>query len=154
LGKGSVLTQESIDALLRQPVIARLATVRPDGWPYIVPIWQYWDGQAMWIVPRAKSAFVPYPRSEPRVCVSVALDASPYTRVMLLGVAEIVEGPVDSQGGESRWVQIAREMSTKYLNEHAAEYLEPTMDRPRYLVKISPTKALTSEGNEWLDKYL
>jgi hypothetical protein len=107
----------------------------------------------MWIVPREKSAFVQYMREEPRVCVSVALEAAPNTRITLLGIAEIVEGPVDSQGGTAQWVNIARQMATRYLGEHGPEYLEPTMDRPRYLIRIEPVKMRTWEGVEWHEKY-
>jgi PPOX class probable F420-dependent enzyme len=153
MGKNDVLTKQEVDAFLQQPVVARLATVRPDGWPYVAPVWQYWDGEAMWIVPREKSAFVSYLRAEPRVCVSVALETAPYTRVTLLGRAEIVEGPVDGRTGTPQWVGIARQMSRRYLGEHGPEYLEPTMDRPRYLVRITPVRMRTWEGVEWHEKY-
>jgi hypothetical protein len=83
----------------------------------------------------------------------MALETAPYTRVTILGEAEIVEGPVDSQGGTARWVEVARAMSTRYLGERGPEYLEPTMDRPRYLVRITPTRVITWEGVEWHDKY-
>lgn len=153
MGKNDVLTREEVDAFLQRPVVARLATVRPDGWPYVAPVWQYWDGKAMWVVPREKSAFVKYLRAEPRVCVSVALETAPYTRVTLLGRAEIVEGPVDGRSDSPAWVEIARQMSRRYLGEHGPEYLEPTMDRPRYLVRIDPVKMQTWEGVEWHEKY-
>jgi PPOX class probable F420-dependent enzyme len=153
MGKNATLTREELAAFLEHPVVARLATVRPDGWPYVAPVWQQWDGEHMWIVPREKSAFVQYLKQEPRVCVSVALETAPYTRMTLLGRAEIVEGPVDAQGGTSRWVGIAREMSKRYLGEHGPDYLEPTMDRPRYLVRIAPVRVKTWEGVEWHEKY-
>ena len=38
-----------VAALLGGPITARLATVRPDGSPYVVPIWQQWDGQGMFL---------------------------------------------------------------------------------------------------------
>lgn len=153
MGKNAGLTKEETDAFLQQPVVARLATVKPDGSPYVAPVWQAWDGEAFWIVPREKSAFVQYLRHEPRVCLSIALDQAPNTRVTAEGTAEIVEGPVDGQGGTSRWVPIARDMARRYLGEHGPEYLEPTMNRPRYLVKVTPTRMRTWEGVEWSEKY-
>jgi PPOX class probable F420-dependent enzyme len=153
MGKNDTLTRDELAAFLQQPVVARLATVRPDGWPYVAPVWQQWDGEHMWIVPRQKSAFVQYLMQEPRVCVSVALETAPYTRMTLLGRAEVVEGPVDAQDGRSRWVAIAREMSKRYLGEHGPDYLEPTMDRPRYLVRVTPVTIKTWEGVEWHEKY-
>ena len=153
MGKNSTLSRAEVDAFLQRPVVARLATVQADGWPYVVPVWQQWDGEAMWIVPRERSAFVPGIRREPRVSVSVALEQAPYTRVQLQGLAEIVEGPVNGQGGSAQWVPIARDMARRYLGEHGPEYLEPTMDRPRYLIRIRPVRLRTWEGVEWHEKY-
>ena len=52
---------------------------------------------------------------------------------------------------------IARTMilpaAVRYLGEHGPEYLEPTADRPRYLIKFTPTKVTSWEGVEWAEKY-
>lgn len=153
MGKNAPLTKEEMDAFLQKGVVARLATVKSDGAPYVVPLWHEWDGTVLWLVPRNKSVFIAHIKHEPRVCVSIALETNPYTRVSIEGVAEVVEGPVDSQGGTARWVPIARRMSVRYLGEHGPDYLEPTMDRPRYLVKVTPTKISTWDGVEWAPKY-
>ncbi len=153
MGKNARLTKEEMFSFLQQPVVARLATIQPDGWPYVSPVWQEWDGNVMWIVPREKSAFVGNIRNEPRVCISVALEEAPYTRVTIQGNAEIVEGPVDSQNGAAQWVAIATRMAVRYLGDHGPEYLEPTMNRPRYLVRVIPEKVITWEGVEWHSKY-
>ena len=88
------LSQARIDALLAGPVTARLATVKPDGAPYVVPVWQYWDGTSMFIIPREKSRFVDHLRRDPRVAVSCADDVDPaHPRVLLEGSVEIVAGP-------------------------------------------------------------
>lgn len=153
MGKNATLTREEMDAFLQKPVVARLATVKSDGAPYVAPVWHSWDGEALWIVPREKSVYVTHLRREPRVCVSIALETAPYTRVTIQGAAEIVEGPVDGQGGSAQWVSVARGMARRYLGEHGPDYLEPTLDRPRYLVKITPRKITTWEGVEWHEKY-
>ncbi len=153
MGKNSTLSKTEVDEFLQRPVVARLGTIRADGWPYVVPVWQQWDGEAMWIVPREKSSFVRSIGEEPRVSVSVALEEAPYTRVQVQGMAEIIEGPVDSQGGSARWVPIAQDMARRYLGQHGPEYLEPTMDRPRYLIRIRPVRLRTWEGVEWHEKY-
>jgi len=44
-------------------------------------------------------------------------------------------------------------MAVRFLGEHGPEYLVPTYDRPRYLIKIAPTKMLTWDGVEWAKKY-
>ena len=49
------LSRPEIDRLLRRPILARLATVDPDGYPGIVPVWHDWDGEAAWLVARAEA---------------------------------------------------------------------------------------------------
>ena len=44
-------------------------------------------------------------------------------------------------------------MATRFLGERGPEYLVPTLDRPRYLVEITPTKMTTWDGVEWAEKY-
>ena len=93
------LTKSEIDQLLAMPIIARLATVKPDGTPYIAPVWEYWDGESMFIIPRGKSKFVEYIKANPRVAISCADDIkADHSRVLLEGTIEIVEGPVRMEG--------------------------------------------------------
>lgn len=144
------LTPKQVDELLATAVIARLATVKPDGAPYLVPVWEYWDGEVMYVIPRAKSRFVEYLRNEPRVAVSCADDASPgHARVLIEGTAEIVEGPALMAG---KMLEIAREMAERYGGEAGLEYLAGTMDKPRYLVRITPNKMTTWAGG-WHSRY-
>lgn len=145
------LTKQEIKAFLGGPIAARLATVKPDGSPYVVPIWQYFNGNAMYFIPRMRSAFVRNIQADPRVCVSCALDQAPSTRVILEGSAEILEGPVIMKG---RTLRIARNMATRYAGKGGTEYLEMTRDRPRYLIKLVPVKITSWEGVEWAPKYL
>lgn len=38
-----------VDRLLRTEPVVWLSTVRPDGWPHVVPIWFWWDGTSVLI---------------------------------------------------------------------------------------------------------
>lgn len=144
------LTPEQVDELLAGPIIARLATVKPDGAPYVVPVWEYWEDGAMYVIPREKSRFMEYVKNEPRVAVSCADDVDPdHPRVLIEGVAEIVEGPVKMAG---RTLEIAREMVVRYAGEPGLAYLESTIDNPRYLLKITPEK-MTTWVKGWHPRY-
>ena len=148
---GRGLTKREIDEFLNGSVISRLATVKPDGAPYVVPVWHYWDGAAMWVIPRERSSFVENLRQEPRVCVSTADDVDPrHTRVVIEGSVEVVEGPVKMQG---RMLEIANDMARRYMGPHGPKYLGRTADRPRYLLKITPEKITSWQGNEWHLRY-
>jgi PPOX class probable F420-dependent enzyme len=150
MGKMRGLTAEEIKDFLAGPVVARVATVDEDGIPYITPVWEEWDGEAMWIVPRERSAWVKHIQQNPNVAVSCALDSSPYTRVLMRGQAEIVAGPTPMQG---QCLAVANRMAVRYLGERGPEYLVPTLDRPRYLIKFTPTRIVSWEGVEWHEKY-
>src|SRR5258706_10235875 len=137
MGKNSALSKEEVKDFLAGPVVARIATIDEEGLPYITPVWQEWDGEAMWIVPRERSAWVKHIKHNPNVAVSCAMDAGSYTRVLFRGKAEIVVGPTRMEG---QCLEVANRMARRYLGqEHGPEYLVPTYDRPRYLIKIKPS---------------
>lgn len=150
MGENRGLTKEEIVEFLSGPIVARIATVKEDGAPYIAPIWQYYDGEVMWVIPRERSVFVKHIRRSPRVAVSCAYDTAPWTRVLIQGRAEIVEGPKPVEG---LIAEIGEQMAVRYLGEHGAEYASITWDRPRYLIKIIPEKITSWTGSEWADKY-
>jgi len=150
MGENRGLTKEEIIEFLSGPIVARIATVKEDGAPYIAPIWQYYDGEVMWVIPRERSIFVKHIRRSPRVAVSCAYDTAPWTRVLIQGRAEIVEGPKPVEG---LIAEIGEQMAVRYLGEHGAEYASITWDRPRYLIKISPEKISSWTGSEWANKY-
>lgn len=150
MGENRGLTKEEIVEFLSGPIVARIATVKEDGTPYIAPIWQYYDGEVMWVIPRERSIFVKHIRRSPRVAVSCAFDTAPWTRVLIQGRAEIVEGPKPVEG---LIAEIGEQMAVRYLGEHGAEYASITWDRPRYLIKIIPEKITSWTGSEWANKY-
>ncbi|MBM3956907.1 MAG: pyridoxamine 5'-phosphate oxidase family protein [Gemmatimonadetes bacterium] len=145
------LTSEEIDRFLSGPVTARLGTVKPDGAPYVVPVWQQWDGESMWIIPRERSSFVEHIRHEPRVCLSCADDGPGHRRVLIEGVAEIVEGPARMSG---RMLEIARDMAVRYMGPEGPRYLSATAERPRYLVRVRVTGMRSWQGGEWHPRYV
>jgi nitroimidazol reductase NimA-like FMN-containing flavoprotein (pyridoxamine 5'-phosphate oxidase superfamily) len=68
------LSPEEIDEFLAQPIIARIGTVKPDGAPHVAAMWQQWDGEAMWVIPRSRSSWFVNLSKEPRVCILCADD--------------------------------------------------------------------------------
>ncbi len=143
---GRALTPAELDQFLRQPFLARLATIQEDGAPYIVPVWHDYDGQALYIVAREKSQYVQHILHEPRVAVSIVDGA----QVLITGRAEVVEGPVT--GG--KWVEIAFRMAEKYGGAGGITYLNGTLDRPRYLIRISLNKVVSWTGEGWHPRYI
>ena len=109
------LTDAEKREFFRRPLLARLATVREDGAPYVAPLWFEWDERdgSFWVVVRERARFVPSLLREPRVCLSIAADVPPYTRATIVGRAEIVAKPRESD----QWMEIARRMTRRYVGD-------------------------------------
>ena len=150
MGKMRGLSPEEIKEFLAGPVVARVATIDDSGLPYITPVWEEWDGEAMWIIPREKSAWVQHIKQNPNVAISCAMDSGTYARVLMRGKAEIHSGPEPMEG---KCLEIGNRMAVRYLGERGPEYLVPTLERPRYLIKFVPDQIISWEGVEWAEKY-
>jgi PPOX class probable F420-dependent enzyme len=121
-----------VDEFLRRPLIAKIATVRPDGSPYVVPVIYKWDGQFIWVIGRKRSAWIEYIRREPRVAVLIDEPNPPHPRVLIEGEAEIVG---------TEWLELGKEMLERYMGRDLSQkYLEGTIDQPRWLIRITPKK--------------
>jgi Pyridoxamine 5'-phosphate oxidase len=42
------MSWEEMDRFLQQKLVARLTSIRPDGYPHTTPLWYVWDGKALW----------------------------------------------------------------------------------------------------------
>lgn len=147
-GKIGSLAAEEIDAFLTEGNIARLACLDGNGWPYAVPCWQEWDGSSFWVVPRKRSAWATYLRDEPRCAITIDEDGA-QRKVLAQCRAHLEEEP--NVGG--RWVEIAERMSVRYLGENGPKYLEPTLDKERWLFRLEPVTMKTWQGQDWAAKY-
>jgi Pyridoxamine 5'-phosphate oxidase len=151
------MTPEEMDEFLKGPWLARLACLKPDGSPYIVPTWYHWDGEAFWVVPRARSAWAEYMSRDPRVALVVDEPAPPIRKVICEGMAEVVETPVGpylENGEKSIWNQIGEQHTgPRYLGEKAREYRGSVNVEPCWTFKIVPKKITTWQGFDWHPRY-
>ena len=141
------LTQAEQRAFFLRPLIARLATVRADGSPYVVPLWFEWeerDGSFL-VVIRERARFMPDLLREPRVCLSIAAESPPYARATVMGRAEIVGRPRESD----EWKAVARRMTARYVGNVDPGYFDRTVVYPRWLVRIVASEMTTWRGGGW-----
>lgn len=113
------MTPENRDAFLREPRIAKLATLTSDGSPTIVPVWFEWTGSEALVFTSETSAKVRRIRRDPRVALSV-------------------EEPV---GVAEAWVTIEGRASIEPGGFALAERLAP-----RYYDEAKTAAALSSWG--------
>ena len=71
LGKIGRMSADEIDQFLSDPFLARVACLDDNDWPYVVPCWYQWDGAALWVVPRARSAWAHHLEARPRCAVTI-----------------------------------------------------------------------------------
>ena len=70
-------------------------------------------------------------------------------KVYMEGTATVEEEP--NVGG--RWVQVAEQMSYRYLGPNGPTYLVSTIQQPRWLIKLVPTTIKTWKGVGWARRY-
>ncbi len=148
-GKVGKLDEAETEAFLAGGLVARLACLDADGWPYVVPTWYQFADGGFWIIPRQRSAWAAHLERDDRVSLAIDEPVAPYRKVLVKGNAELVERP--NVGG--CWVGIANEMSYRYLGEHGPDYLVPTLNEPRWLFFVRPVTMTTWQGVDWAQKY-
>ena len=149
------LGEEELVRFLAEPWNARIATVTPDGWPYITPVWYEYEVErrSFIVVGRERAEWVEYIRRAPKVALLVADDIhAQHTRVNVQGLAEIVEGPVPP-AESTRLNELVERMSLRYLGPNGPAYAKLTAKRPRVVVRITPTRWRTWTGREWHPRY-
>jgi PPOX class probable F420-dependent enzyme len=126
-----------------------------DGWPHVTPVWYELDAAAgeVLVVGRARAAWVAHLRREPRVALHVADDGhAEHTRVLVQGVAAVVEGPA-APSSSPRIGALTDRLSLRYLGPDGPAYAARTADRPRVLVAIRPERWQSWTGREWHPRY-
>src|SRR5262249_25370556 len=102
-----------------------------------------------WVIPRQRSGWAEYLKADPRVSLVIEKQATLQKVLVPDGRAELVEEP--NIGG--RWVEVATRMTYRYLGENGPKYLEPTLNQPRWLFKLTPIKVRTWQSVGWAPQY-
>ncbi|MDQ6672738.1 MAG: pyridoxamine 5'-phosphate oxidase family protein [Chloroflexota bacterium] len=152
---GGPLSAAELEEFLAQPLLLKLACIRPDGWPYVVPLWYAWYARKLYVVGRERAIWADYLRHEPRVGVLIDEEARRHRRVQMTATAQVVEGPVPRAEGSQQWQAIDQLLSARYMADaQGRAYAELTADRPRFLVEISPSQITSWAGGPWHRRYV
>src|ERR687886_1224382 len=100
------LSPPELDEFLARPLLLKLACLRPDGWPYVIPLWFAWYERKLYVVGRERAVWVPYIQREPRVGVLIDQDARRHRRVQMTAKAAVVEGPLPRAEGSAHGREI------------------------------------------------
>lgn len=128
---------EGVANLLREPNVAHLATVMPDGSPQVTPVWVDFDGTHV-LVNTAEGRQKPKNlRRDPRVALDVTKQDNPYLWAAIRG--RVVGWT--HQGADEHIDQLAK----KYLGQDRYPFRAP--GEQRVIFKIEPER-VTFSGRE------
>ncbi len=122
--------------LLEGTKTGKLATVRKDGRPHVVPVWYDLDGDNLLFTTGGESVKALNMKHDPRVSITVDDQTPPYAFVMIEGTASFSEEPVELL----KW---ATRIGGRYMGEDQAEaYGKRNSCEGEILVTIHPSKIL------------
>jgi general stress protein 26 len=153
--KTGKLSVEELQEFLHQPWNARLATVTPEGRPYVAPVWYaYETAQGLfYVVGRERSAYVAHIRHNPAVALHIADDVHlEHTRALVEGQATISKEAIAPK--DDSWLgDLVNDMARRYMGPDGPRYAARTFDRPRILITVTPQKIQSWTGGEWAERY-
>ncbi|MHB1931218.1 MAG: PPOX class F420-dependent oxidoreductase [Acidimicrobiales bacterium] len=126
----SILTDEDV-ALLNEPQLAHVATVKADGSPQVTPVWVDTDGEHILFNTakgRVKHANIIH---NPAVAISVVDKADDYRTLWVQGTADLVEAGADAH---------IDKLAKKYLGKDSYPFRQPGEER--VIVRVTPTAKL------------
>jgi PPOX class probable F420-dependent enzyme len=120
--------------LLRGTKTGKLATVRKDGRPHVVPVWFYLDGDTVIFTTGGESLKYKNMKRDPRVSITIDDQTPPYSYVMIEGTVSFSEDP----GELLHW---ATRIGGRYMGEDRAEAYGRRNSTPgEVIVRIIPSR--------------
>jgi PPOX class probable F420-dependent enzyme len=90
------MSREQVRAFLQESTrTLKVATIRPDGSPHVVPVWFVLDGEDIVFTTSSASIKARNLRARPAVSLCVDDDQPPYGFVTVFGTAAVEERPAD-----------------------------------------------------------
>ena len=119
---------------------AKLATVRADGSPHVVPVWIVLDGDEVLFTAGDSTAKVKAIRDEPRVSVLFDDERPPFSYVSIRGTATLSDDLTEVR----HW---ATRIGARYMGEDRAEEFGARNGVPgELLVRVTPAKVVAEAG--------
>ena len=131
------VTPECRAFLLETARTGKLATVRADGRPHVVPFWFDLDDEnRLYFNTGETTVKGKNMRRDPRVCICVDDDRPPFTFAMLEGTAEFIDDPKASLYWATRF-------GGRYMgSEQAEDYGKRNSSEGELLVRVTFTHVL------------
>jgi predicted pyridoxine 5'-phosphate oxidase superfamily flavin-nucleotide-binding protein len=89
------MLDDTARTLLQKPLLARMSTIDPDGYPHTVPVWFLLDGDEIAIIAVRDTRKVGHITANPKGCIAVGGDSGDGGGYLLKGLFRIEEDPDD-----------------------------------------------------------
>jgi general stress protein 26 len=86
---------EAARALLQKPLIARMSTIDPNGYPHTVPVWFMLDGDEIAIISVRQTAKIGHIQANPKGAVEIGGDSGDGGGYLIKGEFTLEEDPGD-----------------------------------------------------------
>ncbi len=132
-----------IEAVLAEPVLARLATTNPKTMqPHVVPVWFAWDGKNVWISSFVSTRKIRELKHNPQgaVLIESKQEGGKLQAVLLEGTVELVTEP------RQLISEIASRIYVRYLGTEGLKDEEPQSwlnDPENLLIKLTPKRIIS-----------
>ncbi len=137
------MTHADVEAFLRAPRHAVVATNTRNGPPQVSPVWYVYEDGRLLITTTPDTAKHRNLRRDPRISVCVDGGRDDVRAVIVYGMAELIEEP-DPRIEEVRW----RIIRHYYDSEaEAQEYLESAGEVDTVLIVVTPHRILSQDFN-------
>ena len=134
------ISQDELNAFTREPLLAVITTVNPDGSLQATPVWYDYDGESFWFTSHSGRVKVRNVRQNPKVSL-VVVDTSGYcTPLVVNGTAEIVEGGAQ-EATERVSIRYEGEEQGRASAQRLAVYAR-SIGRHRVIVRITPERII------------
>jgi nitroimidazol reductase NimA-like FMN-containing flavoprotein (pyridoxamine 5'-phosphate oxidase superfamily) len=141
------MSKDEIDRFLNNPLIARVATNRPDGYPHVSPLWYYWDGEYLYLILGAGERpryHITNLRRDDKITVIIDRDVRPETKTLFAAQGVSIRGRGKLLTDEKTQVDIVSKVMKRYGFDDAVKAVledgKPGMNR--VIVQIKPDKII------------
>lgn len=142
IGPTRELDTAEISAFLQGPWGARLACVRRDGAPHVVPLWYEWDGRFVWVVATPGASWKTYAAESGQVSLTIDEPWPPLRRAFIAGHAEQVSDTAVPGG----LAGLRRRLAARYLGQGAENRPEFQQTSGWSALRILPQKIRGRQG--------
>ncbi len=142
LGPKMPLQESELEHFLQGRWSARLACVRHDGAPHVIPLWYEWSNRCMWVTASPDANWKTYVVDGQQVSLSVDEPWPPLRRALIAGHAE----PVASRDIPGGLAGLRSRLATRYMGQGAESRAEFRQINGWQAFRIVPHKITGLQG--------